>query len=262
MRTNVSKRDAIAQAMDWLGQLREDDRAEPTLGGHRRPAADPAVTAPPAPAASPSAFTVPPTPAASPSAFTVPPTPAAAPPHVTAPSHPTAAPLPAPPVPRVSDEDDPHEGDDDPRESAASAERAPIGDELRIPIAWCDMDACISYFAHPAALGEADIRARAIAAGWRVDAVGMLACPQCQQSVPWFWTTQPVVPWDRGRAVTAAARMAAAVRAEATGSAGGQTAPGTIPAVESPPAPWPAERRDPEGSRGSDQAAGGRPDRA
>ena len=240
MKTNVSKLDAIAQAMDWLGQLREDDRAEQTLGGHGEPAAPPAV-----PAAVPSV------PAAVPPAPTVPPV------------HPSPpAPLSAPPAPRVSDEDDPREGEDDPRESPASAERAPIGDELRIPIAWCDMDACISYFAHPAALGEADIRARAIAAGWRVDAVGMLACPQCQQSVPWFWTTQPVVPWDRGRAVTAAARMAASVRAEATGSAGIQATPGTIPAVESPPAPWPAERRYPEESRGSDQAAGGRPDRA
>jgi hypothetical protein len=245
MKTNVSKRDAIAQAMDWLGQLREDDRTEQTLGGNGETAAAPAVTAPPTPAASPSAFTVPPAPAP-----------------VTVPPHSTAAPLPAPPVPRVSDEDDPREGEDDPREGAAIAERAPIGDELRIPIAWCDMDACISYYAHPEALGEADIRARAIAAGWRVDAVGRLACPQCQQSVPWFWTTQPVVPWDRGRAVTAAARLAAAVRAEATGGAGGRTEPGTIPAAESPPAPWPAERRDPEGSRGSDQAAGGRPDRA
>jgi hypothetical protein len=252
MKTNVSKRDAIAQAMDWLGQLREDDRTEQTLGGTGEPAAAPGVTAPPTPAASPSAFTVPPAPA-----------PAAAPPHS------AAAPLPAPPVPRVShdddpreDEDGPREGEDGPREGPAIAERAPIGDELRIPIAWCDMDACISYYAHPAALGEADIRARAIAAGWRVDAVGRLACPQCQQSVPWFWTTQPVVPWDRGRAVNAAARLAAAVRAEATGGAGGRTEPGTIPAVESPPAPWPAERRDPEGSRGSDQAAGGRPDRA
>jgi hypothetical protein len=219
METNVSKRDAIAQAMDWLGQLRDDDRAEPSLGGGGEPANDPAVTAPPAPAAA------------------------------------ASAPLPAPPVPRVSDEDDP-------RESAAITERAAIGDELRIPIAWCDMDACISHYEHPAALGEADIRARAIAAGWRVDAVGRLACPQCQQSVPWFWTTEPVVLWDRDRAVTAATRMAAAVRAEATGSVGGEAEPGTIPAVESPPAPWPAECRDPEGSRGSDQAAGGRPDRA
>jgi hypothetical protein len=219
METNVSKRDAIAQAMDWLGQLREDDRAEPRLDGSGGPATDPAVTAPPAPAAAPS------------------------------------APLPAPPVPRVSDEDGP-------RESAAITERALIGDELRIPIAWCDMDACISHYEHPAALGEADIRARAIAVGWRVDAVGRLACPQCQQSVPWFWTTQPVVLWNRDWAVTAATRMAAAIRTEATGGAGGKAGPGTIPAVESPPAPWPAESRDPEGSRGSDQAAGGRPDRA
>jgi len=238
MKTNVSKRDAIAQAMDWLGQLREDEGAESTLGSDGEPAAAPAVTTPPASASPPAPATVPPAPTAPP------------------------APFPAPPVPRVSDEDDPRDGEDDPCEGAAIAERAPIGDELRIPIAWCDMDACISYYEHPAALGEADIRARAIAAGWRVDAVGRLACPQCQQSVPWFWTTQPVVPWDRGRAVTAAARMAAAVRAGATGSAGGRAEPGTIPAVESPHAPWPAERRDPEGSRGSDQAAGGRPDRA
>ena len=242
MKTNVSKRDAIAQAMDWLGQLREDDRAEPTLGGSGEPAPVPAATGP--------AVTTPAVtgPAVAAPAVTAPA--AAVPPAPVGPS----APLPAPPVPRVSDEDV--------RDGAAIAERAPIGDELRIPIAWCDMDACISYYEHPAALGEADIRTRAIAAGWRVDAVGRLACPQCQQSVPWFWTTQPVVPWDRGRAVTAAARMAAAVRAEATGSAGGTAEPGTIPAVESPPAPWPAERRDPEGSRGSDQAAGGRPDRA
>jgi hypothetical protein len=260
MKTNANKRDAIAQAMDWLGQLREDDRAEPTLGRDGEPAAAPAtpMTAPPAP-------------------DTPPPAPVTAPPHpVTAPPAPAFAFFSAPPVPRVSGEDDPREGEDDPREgeddpregeddpheSTAIAERAPIGDELRIPIAWCDMDACISYYEHPAALGEADVRARAIAAGWRVDAVGRLACPQCQQSVPWFWTTQPVVPWDRGRAVTAAARLAAAVRAETTGSAGGYAEPGMIPAVESPPARWPAERRDPEGSRGSDQAAGRRQYRA
>jgi hypothetical protein len=57
-------------------------------------------------------------------------------------------------------------------------ERAAIGDELRIPLAWCEMGSCISHYADPAALGEADIRARAIAAGWRVDALGQLACPQ------------------------------------------------------------------------------------
>jgi hypothetical protein len=233
MKTNVSKRDAIAQAMDWLGQLREDARAEPGLGGHGEPATAPPVAARPAPGTSS------PAPGTSPLA--------------SAPLPP--APVSAPPAPRASDEGDLRDG-------AAIPERAPIGDELRIPIAWCDMDACITYYEHPAALGEADIRARAIAAGWRVDAVGRLACPQCQQRVPWFWTTQPVVPWDRGRAVTAAARLAAAVRADAIGSAGGEPGPGAIPAAGPPPAPWPAEGRDQEGSRGSDQAAGGRPDRA
>jgi hypothetical protein len=256
MKTNVSKRDAIAQAMDWLGQLREDDRAEPSLGGRDEPATAPDVAAPPAPAAAPSSAPATPSfPPATPSSapVTAPPAP------VTAPPVPVTAPPPvaatAPPAPRASDEGGLGDG-------AAIPERAPIGDELRIPIAWCDMDACISYYEHPAALGEADIRARAIAAGWRVDAVGRLACPGCQQRVPWFWTTQPVVRWDRGRAVTAAARLAATVRAETTGGARGESDPGAIPAAGAPLVPWPTEGRDQEGSRGSDQAAGGRPDRA
>ena len=196
MNANVSKRDAIAQAMDWLGQLREDGRAEPALGGSDEAAA-PADTVPPAPAAAP-------------------PAPAAGPP-VAAASPPVAAP--GPPVAT------PGNGRKR-RTSVAITERAAIGDELRIPIAWCDMGACISHYEHPEALGEADIRARAIVAGWRVDALGRLACPQCQQSGRWFWTTHPVVLWDRGRAVTAAALMAAAARAEATDGAGSEVGPG------------------------------------
>ena len=42
---------------------------------------------------------------------------------------------------------------------------------------WCEMGSCISWHADPAALGEADTRARAIGAGWRIDAFGRLACP-------------------------------------------------------------------------------------
>jgi hypothetical protein len=99
-------------------------------------------------------------------------------------------------------------------------ERAAIGDELRIPLAWCEMGSCISYHADPAALGEADIRARAIAAGWRVDALGRLACPQCQQADSWFWTAHPVALWDRDTAVAMTTLMAAAVR-EITGADGG-----------------------------------------
>src|SRR5258708_7375000 len=85
-------------------------------------------------------------------------------------------------------------------EAAAGAEmtgRAVIGDQLRMPIMWCEMGSCISWHADPAALGEADTRARAIGAGWRIDAFGRLACPRCQQTDPAFWATGPVVPWAR-----------------------------------------------------------------
>jgi hypothetical protein len=75
--------------------------------------------------------------------------------------------------------------------------RAVIGDQLRMPVMWCEMGSCISWHADPAALGEADTRARAIGAGWRIDAFGRLACPRCQQTNPGFWATGPVVPWDR-----------------------------------------------------------------
>jgi hypothetical protein len=90
--------------------------------------------------------------------------------------------------------------------------RAVIGDELRIPLAWCEMGSCISRYADPAALGEADIRARAVAAGWRADALGRLACPQCQQGESWFWTAHPAALWDRDTAVAMTSLMAAAVR--------------------------------------------------
>ena len=72
--------------------------------------------------------------------------------------------------------------------------RAVIGDQLRMPIMWCEMGSCISWHADAAALGDADTRARAIDAGWRIDAFGRLACPRCQQTDPGFWATSPVVP--------------------------------------------------------------------
>jgi hypothetical protein len=88
--------------------------------------------------------------------------------------------------------------------------RALIGEQLRTPIVWCELErTCISWHADRAALGVADVRARAIAAGWRVDALGRLACPQCQQTSNAFRTTQPVVPWNRAYALTMAARQAA-----------------------------------------------------
>jgi hypothetical protein len=80
---------------------------------------------------------------------------------------------------------------------AGAAARAVIGDQLRIPIMWCEMGSCVSWHADPAALGEADARARAIGAGWRLDAFGRLACPRCQQTDPGFWSARPVAVRDR-----------------------------------------------------------------
>jgi hypothetical protein len=97
---------------------------------------------------------------------------------------------------------------------AEITERAAIGDKLRIPIAWCEMGPCIAHHADPAALGEADIRARAIAAGWRVDALGRLACPECQQGGPVFWASHPVALWDRDAAISKVFLMAAIGRNE------------------------------------------------
>ncbi len=119
----------------------------------------------------------------------------------------------------------------------ASTERAVIGDELRIPIMWCEMGSCISWHADPAALGEADARVRAIKAGWRIDALGRLACPRCQQSDAGFWATHSVVAWDRHTAI-----------ARASGSSGHNTGTGRShdpgspvrgrPYVEPPNPPW------------------------
>src|SRR5262249_55138022 len=62
----------------------------------------------------------------------------------------------------------------------AITEHCVIGDQIRVPAAWCDMADCRSRFADPAALGETDNRARALAAGWGQDACGQLVCPACQ----------------------------------------------------------------------------------
>lgn len=102
---------------------------------------------------------------------------------------------------------------------AGAAVRAVIGDQLRMPIMWCEMGSCISWHADRAALGEADTRARAIEAGWRIDALGRLACPRCQQTDAGFWASRPVVPWDRYIAIARAAR-AAAMPGEGTADGG------------------------------------------
>jgi uncharacterized protein YbaR (Trm112 family) len=79
--------------------------------------------------------------------------------------------------------------------AAVLTERAVIGDELRLPTAWCQIGACIARYADGDALGEADVRARAVASGWCVDLFGRLVCPSCQQIYP-VWSARPVLPRD------------------------------------------------------------------
>jgi hypothetical protein len=64
-----------------------------------------------------------------------------------------------------------------------------IGNEIRTPVVWCDMAGCGAAFADPAALGEADNRARAVGAGWSMDALGRLVCLTCRQhhAAPAWW---------------------------------------------------------------------------
>jgi hypothetical protein len=144
---------------------------------------------------------------------------------------------------------------------AAAAERPVIGDQLRMPVMWCEIGSCISWYTHPAALGEADTRARAIAAGWRIDALGRLACSRCQQTDPGFWASCPVVPQDRYTAIARTARAAALPGDRTAGSAGetsrdpGCAASGhppasqaelewhhDLPATQPMPVGWSAER--------------------
>jgi hypothetical protein len=98
-----------------------------------------------------------------------------------------------------------------PVEADETPVRALIGEQLRTPIVWCELEpgTCISWHGDREALGMADVRARAIAAGWRIDALGRLTCPQCQQTSKNFRTTHPVVPWNRAYALTMATREAA-----------------------------------------------------
>ena len=86
----------------------------------------------------------------------------------------------------------------------AVTEHCFIGDQIRLPAARCDIVGCGAEFADLAALGEADNRARALAAGWYPDAFGRLVCPHCQQH---HAMTGPQVPGpesDTGGAPTPA----------------------------------------------------------
>jgi hypothetical protein len=126
-------------------------------------------------------------------------------------------------------------------------ERPVIGDELRLPQVWCEAGQCIARYADPAALGEADVRARAVAAGWREDALGMMICPDCQHSDRYFWITQPVVRWERGMAFAMTSLIAAAIPEDAVGAAGAET--GVLPAALPVPPPRAAAGAHGQGPR-------------
>jgi hypothetical protein len=147
---------------------------------------------------------------------------------------------------------------------AGAAERAVIGDQLRMPIMWCEMGSCISWHADPAALGEADTRARAIGAGWRIDALGRLACPRCQQTDPGYWAAGRVVPWDRSMAIARTARFPAVPGYGAAGRAAvrGSGDPGRAASGYPPPSraelewhhDFPADQAMPAGRYAGDPA--------
>ena len=263
----TQRKDAVALAMDWLAQLREEDGAEPPPGDGNLaadsapPAADWGDAAPAAPSVAGFGDVAPAPPADDFGALA--PLPAGdswhdAPPpaggswdafvtfvapggdsvDATAPPAGTTPPGTASP------------GQAGTTAAVEITERAVIGDELRIPVAWCEMGSCISRYADQAAPGEAHVRARAVAAGWRADALGRLACPQCQQGDSWFWTAHPAALWDRDTAVAMTTLMAAAVREIAGGAAadgGAGAEPGLIPGGElaAVPAPRPAMARPP-----------------
>jgi hypothetical protein len=81
-----------------------------------------------------------------------------------------------------------------PQQEQASERRQPlravIGDEIRIPILWCEFGRCIERYTHADALGERDLRVRAYEAGWRYDALWRLACPSCVQCDASFWANR------------------------------------------------------------------------
>jgi len=65
---------------------------------------------------------------------------------------------------------------------------------------WCQFGLCIARFSHTEALGEADVKNRAMHEGWRVDALGRLACPLCVQHDATFMVIYPPVlaTWSAG----------------------------------------------------------------
>lgn len=104
-----------------------------------------------------------------------------------------------------------------------------IGDQIRVPAALCAMAGCEAAFRDPAALGEADNRARAITAGWAKDALCRLVCPACQRDrpVPVWWIPpreRAAVAGDHTPPVGAARPQAGTSQSAGSAAVGGQPA--------------------------------------
>lgn len=72
--------------------------------------------------------------------------------------------------------------------------RGIIGDAFRMPALWCEFGSCIGRYTSRDALGERDLRARALAAGWCYDPAGRFACPSCARQDPAFRVPRPSAP--------------------------------------------------------------------
>ena len=229
MKQKIRPDDAsMLQMNDWLAELREDDRPGPLAVSHTKTVSSSLPPQVGGETAGPAAATVPakavvPTYRPAPAAAVVPtrrtaedavPVYRAMPGQAAVPVYRAESAQAVAIAPSGLAAEAPHA---DPADHADHADapdadptvRSVIGDQLRMPIMWCELGSCISSYADPAARGEADNRVRAIESGWRVDGFGRLACPRCQQTDPAFRVSGPVVPWDRHTAVARASRIAA-----------------------------------------------------
>lgn len=146
---------------------------------------------------------------------------------------------------------------------AALAAQAVIGNGLRVPVARCEAGSCGAQYADPAALGEADIRARAIDGGWREDLAGLLTCPGCQRRAPWPDAFRPVRPAAPRRHQEAAARPGGSSGGSLSGPSrdAGHPYPAG-PRDQAAPQPWdgqPQAGRSPDGQRQESQPPAAQP---
>ena len=84
-----------------------------------------------------------------------------------------------------------------------------IGDQLRMPVMWCEMGSCVSWHADPAALGEADTRARAINARLAHRCPRPAGLPPMPADRPRLLGRPPGRAVDRSMAIARTARLPA-----------------------------------------------------